>query len=56
MSSIYKKVGKHTCDNYRELSGVILTIARIFGRVTKNKIQKNMMNLEEQSGFKTKQR
>lgn len=52
ISSIYKKGDKKSCSNYRGIS-VISSMARLFFRVIKGKIeQKHVILREEQSGFR----
>lgn len=51
ISSIHKKGDKKNCSNYRGLS-VISSVGRLYGRILRGRIEKQMIDLEEQSGFR----
>ena len=51
ISSIYKKGNKQDCNNYRGIS-VTSARGRLDGRILKNKIEGEIGNVEEQSGFR----
>lgn len=52
ITSLYKKGNKAVCANYRGLS-VIPSTGRLYGRVLRGRIERDMMELEEQSGFRS---
>lgn len=51
ISSIFKKGWRRDCNNYRGIS-VLSTVARIYGRVLKLRIEKELDESEEQNGFR----
>lgn len=51
ITSIYKKGDKRKCSNYRGIS-VTSAMGRLYGRVLKNRIEKNTIEIEEQNGFR----
>lgn len=51
MSNIYKKGDRKDCNNYRGLS-VVNSISRVYGRLIRDKIEKEMRDIEEQNGFR----
>lgn len=51
ISSIFKKGDKKNCNNYRGIS-VTSSLGRLYGRLLKQRIEKEMVNIEEQSGFR----
>ena len=51
IASIYKKGDRRNCNNYRGIS-VLPTLARIYGRILKERIEKQIFEPEEQNGFR----
>lgn len=51
INNIYKKGDRKNCSNYRGLS-VINSLSRLYGKIIKNKIEKEMTDVEEQNGFR----
>ena len=51
ISSIYKKGDKKACQNYRGIS-VTSAMGRLYGRILKHRIETNIEDIEEQSGFR----
>ena len=51
MSNIYKKGDRKKCSNYRGIS-VTNSIARIYGKIIKERIEKEFHDVDEQSGFR----
>ncbi|XP_044762034.1 uncharacterized protein LOC123319231 [Coccinella septempunctata] len=51
ISSIYKKGDKSMCKNYRGIS-VMSSMARLYGRVLKRRIEESIVEIEEQGGFR----
>lgn len=51
ITPIFKKGNKNECKNYRGIS-VTSSIGRLYGRIIKNRIEGEMDNIEEQSGFR----
>ena len=51
ISSIYKKGDEKLCKNYRGIS-VTSSMGRLYGRILKERIENNFIEIEEQSGFR----
>ena len=51
ISSLYKKGDKKNCANYRGLS-VTASTGRLYGRILRDRIEKEIVDQEEQSGFR----
>jgi Reverse transcriptase (RNA-dependent DNA polymerase) len=51
ISSIYKKGDKKQCKNYRGIS-VTSTLGRLYGKILKERIENELTEIEEQSGFR----
>ena len=51
ITSIFKKGDRRNCNNYRGIS-VLPTLARIYGRILKERIEKQIVESEEQNGFR----
>lgn len=51
ISSIYKKGNKRDCDNYRGIA-VISSVGRLYGRILKGRVETQIKEIEEQSGFR----
>lgn len=51
ISSIHNKGNKKNCSNYRRLS-VIASTARLYGRILRGRIEKQIKEMEEQSEFR----
>lgn len=51
VSSIHKKGSKMKCENYRGIS-VTSSMCRLYGRILKSRIEKQIKDSEEQSGFR----
>lgn len=52
ITSIFKKGDKTVCSNYRGIS-VTASIGRLYGRILKERIENQMTEMEEQSGFRS---
>lgn len=52
ISSIHKKGDKKLCQNYRGIT-VVNAMGRLYGRILKKRIEGNIQEIEEQSGFRT---
>lgn len=51
MSSIHKKGSKTECKNYRGIC-VTSSMGRLYGRIIKSRLEENIVDIEEQSGFR----
>src|SRR6187551_1167142 len=51
ITSIYKKCDRRNCNNYRGIS-VMPSIACLYGRVLKERIEAEIKEEEEQNGFR----
>lgn len=51
ITSIFKKGNRQDCKNYRGIS-VICSVARLYGKVLKGRIEKQFLESEEQNGFR----
>lgn len=51
VSSIYKKGDRRSCENYRGIS-VVSAMGRLYGKVLKKRIEKEVEEIEDQSGFR----
>ena len=51
ISSIHKKGDKRVCQNYRGIS-VTAAMGRLYGRIIKQRIEMEIEDMEEQSGFR----
>ena len=51
ITSLYKKGNRKDCSNYRGIS-VMPSLARLYGRILKDRIEREVKDSEEQNGFR----